>query len=173
MKTITQSLIRFAAIAIASFTVSGAFALAQGASEFDTLSSDPLADFFADEEDIDTSGMTLGANNNAVIVQRGQAGNHLELEQDGDRNLMISSQKSYADANRARAVQAGNENMSFLRQYGDNNEYDLLQTGDKNVSAATQYGDNNTFEHVQNGNNLGFAVTQYGDSAIKVTQTGN
>ena len=173
MKTLTQSLIRFASIAIASFSVSGAVALAQVGSEFDALSGDPLADFFADDEDVDTSGMSLGNNNNAVIVQRGPAGNYIELEQDGDHNLMIASQKSYGDENRARAVQAGEANMSFLRQYGDNNEYDLLQIGNDNVSAATQYGDNNSFEHVQNGNNLGFAVTQYGNSAIKVTQTGN
>lgn len=172
MKTYSQFLIRVAALAISAWAFTGAAALADG-SEFESLSEDPLEQFFSEDQDIDLDDISLGPNNNAVIVQKGHAGNRIELEQDGDHNLMIASQTSVEADNRALVVQAGNDNMSFLRQYGSNNEYDLLQAGNNNVSAAAQYGDNNTFEHIQNGNNLGFAVTQYGDSAIKVTQTGN
>ena len=172
MKTHSQSLIRVAALAISAWAFTGAAAFAEG-SEFSSLSEDPLEEFFGEESDVDLGDITLGPNNNAVIVQKGQASNHIELEQDGDGNLMISSQNSVVADNRAAIVQSGNDNASFLRQDGSNNEYDLLQAGDNNVSAATQYGDNNAFEHIQNGSNLGLAVTQYGNSAIMITQTGN
>lgn len=167
-----KTFIRYAALSASALAVSGAVAFSQGDSEFESLNSDPLEAMFGNDEDVDTGEISLGSRNNAVIIQKGNGGNTLELNQTGDRNLMVSSQTSLEGVNRAEIVQSGNDNMAFLRQDGTGNEYELLQSGDSNVSAAQQYGNNNLFQHTQNGNNLGFAVTQYGNSTVIVTQTG-
>ena len=174
----TQGLIRFAAVTLSAWAVSGAVAFADGSSpspqsedysEYDALSSDPVQTLFA------TTGpgsASLGPVNNAILLQSGRHGNRAEIEQSGEANLVLSAQTSFHDENRAEIVQSGEANKAILLQYGDDNRYELLQAGNNNLSAATQYGDDNRFEHVQTGNNLGFIVTQYGDSTIKVTQSG-
>ena len=167
-----KTIIRYAALAVSALALTGAVAYSQSGSEYESLNSDPLAAMFGDDEDIDTGDIRLGERNNAVIVQKGNGGNTIELHQTGDRNLMVSSQTSLEGMNLAEIVQSGNDNMAFLRQDGSGNEYDLLQSGDSNVSAAEQYGNNNLLQHMQTGNNLGFAVTQYGNSTVIVTQTG-
>ncbi|WP_300392624.1 hypothetical protein [Henriciella sp.] len=172
MTAAIQGVIRFAAVAISAWAVSGAVALADGSSEYESLNSDPLEAMFGGNSDVDASEIELGSGNNVVVVQKGTTGNRIEIDQSGAGNLVIAAQTSLHTDNRAEIVQSGESNASVLAQYGSDNEYELLQTGNHNVSAAAQFGDNNRFEHVQNGDNLGFAVTQYGNSTIKVTQSG-
>lgn len=183
----TQTIVRFAAVALSAWAVSGAVALADGSSEYQALSGDPLRSIYGhddddhDGDDVSFSGsgssgsaeiFELGPNNTAIVVQKGDAGNRLELVQSGEGNVLFSQQTSFSDDNRAEISQTGLGNSSILVQYGDDNRYELEQTGESNLSVATQFGHDNKFEHVQNGDNLGIAVTQYGDSAIKITQTG-
>lgn len=179
----TQTFVRFAAVTLSAWAVSGAVALADGSSEYSALSGDPYEALFDhdhdhdhDDDDYDhhdddhelTGG---GLNNTAVIVQQGN-GNRIELTQFGENNLMTSTQIASTDGNRAEIAQTGNDNQGILLQNGDDNEYELSQNGNNNLSSATQHGEDNRFEHLQTGDNLGFVVTQYGESSIRVTQTG-
>lgn len=184
----TQRFVRFAAMTLSAWAVSGAIALADGPSEYGNLSSDPWDEFEHENDehgngedrfdidhadwDAEAEGIELGPNNNAFVRQEGS--NSLELVQAGSGNILMSTQISPLGAGRnyADILQAGNDNKASLYQDGTGNEYGLEQTGDSNISIARQYGDDNSFQHTQTGDNLGFAITQYGGSAIVVTQTG-
>lgn len=173
----TQTVIRFAAVAISVWVVSGAIAFADGSydseteSEYEALTSDPFESLYSGTT-ANSLSTQIGSGNSAIIVQVGDEGNELDGIQSGERNTMLVTQVSVFDRNRAEIEQYGNNNLSSLYQEGGDNEYELTQVGDRNMSEAVQYGDDNRFEHVQNGSNLGFSITQYGDSSIKVTQTG-
>ncbi len=182
----TQVFVRFAAVALSAWAVSGAVALADGSSEYEILSGDPLQSIYGEHDDDDHGhdhggdgvspgsfeSIELGSNNNAIVIQKGSAGNRLEVVQSGEGNYLFSHQTALSDDNRAEISQSGGHNASILIQYGGDNRYELEQSGENNLSQATQFGNDNRFEHTQNGDNLGIAVTQYGDSTIKITQTG-
>lgn len=198
MTVVIQAILRFTAVMLAAFCLSGAVAFGYGDDdegyddshgEYGALSSDPVedllnqdfghdagahedGDFSFEGSPIDYKRFDRTPGNEAIVIQKGE-GNYLDARQKGEDNLLVSVQTSFGGNNFAEIVQSGNYNESALLQYGDTNFYDLKQNGNNNVSIATQYGSGNAFEHVQNGDNLGFAVTQYGGSAISVTQTGN
>ncbi|MEM5517219.1 hypothetical protein WNY37_09675 [Henriciella sp. AS95] len=187
----TPILVRYVAMSLTAFILSGAVAMghegdgesrrSDAGGEYEALNRDPYKDLTGsdlkdgaisfDVSPIDNDRLYDGPGNNVVIVQKGNA-NTVTVRQDGENNLLMSSQSSFRGGNVAEVVQSGNLNSSTLLQYGDDNLYALQQTGNDNWSAATQYGDGNVFEHIQTGDRLGFAITQYGESAIKVTQSG-